>query len=247
MNCSTLKNSTGERFFAIPVTELATDCHIRKFELQYVKDLASSTLAAGGNYMKCSHRSDAIEKCTKKGDWYESFTCPRPETDPTLVCATGRWYFSNDHPHESEMAAIRSIETFGSMHGFTFDKQEMLLEMYNNYEKFGNDWADKDWGFLSMEGGQHISGFHIPVCVSEDNQYDTFTHQRPWHYNWFFPTNCGSHAGNETGSFMRALGMGPGTWRHTSKDVLWADRIPRVSIPPYVVSIQVLSLLGPDG
>lgn len=182
--------------------------------------------------MKCSHRSDAIEKCTKKGDWYESFLCPKP--DPTFICQAAKWYFSDTEPHETEMVAIRSVQQFGAMHGFTFEKDEVLQEVWDNYEKFGNNWGDKDWGLLSIEGGHHPRGFRLPVCVNEDNQYDPFQHQRPWQHNWLFPTGCGAHGANETEGFLRLMSLQPGSARHNKgDDPLYNDRILRVSTPTH--------------
>jgi hypothetical protein len=179
--------------------------------------------------MKCSHRPDAIEKCTKVGDWYESFLCPRPDTDPTLVCQTGRWYFSNSEPHEIEMNAIRTIDTFGSIRGFTFDKHDMLQEIYDNYLKYGNNWKARDWGIQSVRGENYRKGWHLPVCMFEGNEYDVFEHQRPWWHNRNFPATCGNHAANETAGFLKAMNLQPGSGMHAAKDWTFVDTIPRVS------------------
>jgi hypothetical protein len=201
----------------------------RDFEVAVVKELASSTLAAGYNYMKCSHRTDAAEKCGKTGDYYESLICPRPNTDPTLVCQVSRWYFSDIAPHEIEMVAVKSIEAFGHLHGLQFRLKDMLQEMYDNYEKHGNNFPEPDWGFNSLYSPRSPSGFHLPVCMHDGQSFAEFKFQRPWWHNWDFPAICGNHGADETADFMRGLGLEPGSQKHERGDCTFSDRIPRVS------------------
>jgi hypothetical protein len=152
--------------------------------------------------------------------------------DPTLICQAARWYFSDTEPHEVDMVAIRSIEEFGALHGFSFNKRAMLQEIWDSYKKFGNKWGARDWGVRSMEIGDHPRGFHIPLCMSDDNIFDVHEHQRPWWKNYNIPVTCGNHAANETADFMNALTLGPGSAKHKKNDWTFADRVPRVSTYP---------------
>jgi len=212
---------------------IGADSLIRKFELTYVKDLASSALASGYNYLKCSHREDAAEKCANDGVEYQQLFCPEPKTDPTLVCQAGRWYFSDTQPHEIDMVAMNSIQKFGALHGFAFSRDKMLAEIWDNWKKFGNRPQERKWGKEALKGPnherKHPHGFRLPVCIFEDNQYDVHHHQLIWWKNWNFPAICGNHAANETADFMKAMNLGPGSPRHSSTDWTFRDRIPRVS------------------
>lgn len=193
--------------------------------------------------MKCSHREDAVEKCTKKGDWYESFHCPRPKSDPTLICQLGRWYFSDKHPHEVEMAALRTIDSFGAMHGFSFTLEDMKQEIFENYLKVGNKWAATDWGIMGLEAAKNPQGFRLPLCMYEEQDYEQFEHQRPWWHNWKFPATCGNHGGNETADFVAALGIHPGSAKHVAGDQTFKDRVPRVSHSTSIILKPVLTFL----
>ncbi|KAE9379765.1 hypothetical protein N431DRAFT_398235 [Stipitochalara longipes BDJ] len=216
----------------------------KKFELGYVKDLASSVLASGYNYLKCSHREDAVEKCAKGGLEYQQIFCPEPETDPTLVCQAARWYFSNTAPHEIDMVAIDSISRFGAMHGFRFNREDMLAEMWANYKHYGNEGIKREWGVEALEHDDHPRGFRLPVCMYEDNAYDVHHHQRAWWKNWNFPATCGNYAANETADFMKAVSLKPGSTKHSSTDWTFADRIPRVlwNRTPYTVYMSMCEL-----
>ena len=203
--------------------------------MKYVKDLASSALASGYNYLKCSHRDDAVQKCANQGVEYQQLFCPEPKTDPTLVCQTAKWYFSDTEPHEIDMVAINTIEKFGASHGFAFNKEDMLAEIWDNYKRLGNKGRDRQWGKDAMKGSEserkYGHGFRIPVCVSEDNQFDVHHHKYPWWKNWNFPVTCGNHAANETADFMKAMTLEPGSLKHKNTDWTFRDRIPRVSGP----------------
>jgi hypothetical protein len=180
--------------------------------------------------MKCAHRDDAAEKCGKVGQWYQNIFCPRPDTDPTLVCQVSRWYFSDTAPHETNFVAINSLENFGHLHGLNFKLKDLLMEAYDNYAIYGNSWTAQDWGVISFDTTNRPKGFHLPVCVHEGQSFKPFVFQRPWEHNWDFPAVCGDHSANETADFMKAITLSPGSVKFKDRDHTFLDRIPRVSV-----------------
>ncbi len=188
--------------------------------------------------MKCSHDKDTAKKCGRPGIYYDAYICPRPETDPDLVCQVARWYFGK-YPHNTEMVALKKITAFGHFHGFQFERKEMLQEMFDNYEKYGNKPYQPAWGLDSLHSPEPPRGFHLPVCMHEGLSFKDFSFRQPWEHNWDFPAICGNHAANETAEIMKQMGLEPGSKKH--RHATFWSRVSRVSILNRVACNNVLN------
>jgi hypothetical protein len=116
--------------------------------------LLSRTAGDDNIYLYCMHVSDAQEQCNivpKKNDpqWYKDYRstqiCPKPDTDPTLLCAAARWYHTSTmHSHVSLMPGIDKIEDWNTGK-FHLTIKGLLQEAYETYVLYRNDFKKIDW------------------------------------------------------------------------------------------------------
>ena len=193
--------------------------------------------------MKCARNPDALSMCraTRDGldkNWilWASRICPRPQTDPDLICQVGKWYLDKGHPQEVAMDGIDNFDTF--MGGeFNLDLEELLLESYNYYEQHGVSGYSPDK--LELGVGNAIGlRFHLPTCQSErmaitNFKYRSHSEKKRFDFGakWQFPASCGDYRSNETAIFQSQIGFDPesGVFKSTDIGKTYKDMIPRVS------------------
>lgn len=211
--------------------------------------LLSRTAGDDNIYLYCLHVEDAQEQCNivpKKNDpqWYKDYRstqiCPRPETDPTLLCAAARWYHTSTmDSHVTVMPGIDKIEHWNN-NMFRLTVEGLLKEAYDTYELYRNDFDKLDWTSESSNGPV----FSLPTCVSDDLLLHDMNplHGLPiWRNPSYlqFPFRCGCdlHA-NESAGFMKSMNLEPGSKIHSTLEgatgtlhpnELFEDQIPRVS------------------
>lgn len=233
-------------------------------ERNFVKGVISKLLAKSYNYVTCTHdpkaRSmcDAAEKYSKSSsEWDEKMTilsksrfCPRPESDPDLVCQVEKWYFSVNQQHSRAMNGLSMIESFQG-DSFKLRRNELFQEAYDNYVRCGNACTNFDWHKGPFSRDMTFTGsFHLPICQNDQLNLVDFTRYWGWNAHpgmswygygngewssWNFPAVCGDHHASETRGFLEAMnaGMRSDVYSHhyfyRATDQLWRDRIPRVS------------------
>ena len=193
--------------------------------------------------MKCTRRKDATKMCAEgleaKSGWKKSYFCPRPDSEPEVICQVARWYWEMYHSHEVPLPGRDSFETISRLN---MSYYPMLKEAYDKYKEEGNVFHSQ----MANEEGQTLGDglFHMAICENNlleiknfgfDRKKPVLPHEQ--HYRqWAFPAFCGDFRGNETRSFMSAIGAGIGSNPYQNLDFgheklsgqLWRDRIPRV-------------------
>lgn len=233
-------------------------------ERNFVKGVISKLLAKSYNYLRCTHdpkaRSmcDAAEKYSKSSnEWDESISiisksrfCPRPDSDPDLICQVEKWYFSVNEQHTRAMNGLDAFETFQADR-FKFRRKELLQEAYDHYAQCGNNCTNLDWNKGPFSRDVSFTGaFHLPTCQNDHLSVPDFTRFWAWKAHtgkswngyengewtqWDFPSICGDHHASETKGFLEAMNAGEHSdvYAHhhpiRATDQLWRDRIPRVS------------------
>jgi hypothetical protein len=233
-------------------------------ERNFVKGIISKLLAKSYNYMACTHDQkaqsmcDSAEKYSKpSSEWDDNMRtlsksrfCPRPDTEPDLICQAEKWYFAVNNQHNR---ALNGLDAFESFQGdrFKFRGKELFRESYDNYLRCGNNCTNLDWHKGPFSRDMAFAGiFHIPTCQSDKLHLEDFTQYWGWKAHpgkswngyrhgewtgWNFPAVCGDHHAGETKSFLEAMNAGvfSDVYAHhysmRSTDQLWRDRIPRVS------------------
>lgn len=214
--------------------------------------------------MTCTHDQNAQSMCDSaqkyskpSTEWDDNMRtlsksrfCPRPNTEPDLICQTEKWYFAVNNQHSR---ALNGLDNFESFQGdrFKFRRNELFQESYDNYQRCGNNCTNVDWHKGPFSRDMAFTGiFHIPTCQSDKLHLTDFTQYWGWkahpgkswygYYNgewtgWNFPAVCGDHHADETKGFLEAMNAGvfSDVYAHhysmRSTDQLWKDRIPRVS------------------
>lgn len=230
-------------------------------ERNFLKGIISTLMAKGYNYVRCLHEPMAPAMCeaarkysTPSDQWDKDMVtislsrfCPRPDTDPTLICQAEHWYFANQDQH---VVPMNSLQSFGSFQRdrFKFTIDEMFREAYDEYEKCGNDCQKVDWTKGPFSRDMSWAGkFSLPICKSDQTHIVDITKTKGWRArdgsfkHWFgwldgewtqntFPSTCGDFRSNETASFLEAMNSGPKSdaYNNPEMEMLWQDRIPRV-------------------
>ncbi|SZF01486.1 unnamed protein product [Blumeria hordei] len=199
----------------------------------FVLNIASQVSAKDGSYMKCSHKSWAAEKCYKMAhakatdEASLSYFCPRPDTDPGLICQVGRWAFSADNSHETPWPALLKLENF--LHDrFQLTRLDVLNDVYDHYELQGND-LQVDWNSWFLGSLSSMGSFSMPVCKNDRLEIKDNTVHGPGRKplfgknSWAVPNVCGVD-GKETEKFFEEMGFleGSAPWNSRSKNERWA-------------------------
>jgi hypothetical protein len=212
-------------------------------ETKLVKQIAGKILEDGHGYAKCTYEKDALAHCNsarngKHNDFSNAMFCPRPKTDPTLICGGARiyvdgtgWTRERELPIRPDYANKQDPEhrlAGWKKYGIT-SYEDLMLESFQDYEKNHNTQFMRvgTVGMLDTTGG-----FRIPTCVHEHvHLYDFTVGRRPGNWNYGseragFPMICGDHRANETQAFLKDIGIVPGEPRHAD---IFTDRMPKVS------------------
>jgi hypothetical protein len=228
-----------------------------QLERNMVKDIISTLLAKGYNYIRCTHDPRAMSMCEAAQKFSsaqkisQSRFCPRPDTEPTLICQAEHWYMAKTDAHAKLMSGLDSFENF-QRDRFKFTLPEFFQEAYNEWTRCGNQCDEITWKLGPFERDMNWAGtFHLPICKSDQTHIADFTHDYEWwvrdgnpkHWpGWYrgeftkfsFPSSCGDWKSNDTMEFLEA--MNAGEWKndtspfyHPIAEMLWRDRIPRVS------------------
>ncbi len=214
-----------------------------------LKYILSRTAADDNIYLYCLHVHDAQKQCNnsvpKKKDpqWYKNYRstqiCPRPETDPTLLCAAARWYHTSTmQSHVGLMPGIDKVEEWNNGR-FHLTMKKLLQEAYETYVVYRNDFDKIKWSSGRLTGPV----FGLPTCVSDDlllhdgnPKHGLAIWKNPSYLQ--FPFRCGDFRANESAGFMKSLNLGPGSKMHERLEgvtgtlhpnELFEDRIIRVS------------------
>lgn len=205
-------------------------------------EVASKLLAQGTNYMKCTHVEDPKklkEYCEpERPHLVLARICPRPDTDPSLVCQVNKWYLAQHGQHEETLDGIDKFPSF-ARGKYQTGVHDLLMQSYDHYERYGNRNVNYGGeGAFPGEGMQGI-GFHLPTCVSEYVHLSDWSYSNPYKNTpWNFPSVCGDHHANETEDFMQAININDDTYKAAAQ--LFKDRIPRVS---WQLSLRYMTFL----
>jgi hypothetical protein len=157
-----------------------------------VMQMASLAASRDHSYAKCTHSKEAGNMCAKaataepcsKHDktCYRGIFCPKPTTDPELICRAAKWWPSIEGGNEVALPSLEKWEGFMD-DKFKLTRQKILQSIWLWYEEFGNrddafqiEWGSKDSNVTNLAGG-----FHVPVCYRPG--MDIMDEK--------FPTTCG--------------------------------------------------------
>lgn len=198
----------------------------------FILNIASQVSAKDGSYMKCSHKVWAAEKCDKMAhakptdEAALAYFCPRPDTDPGLICQVGKWAFSAEYSHETPWPALLKIESF-AQNQFELTRLDILNSVYDHYELHGNN-LEVDWNSWFLGSLSSLNSFTMPVCVYDglamkDNVVHGPGRKFKGSNSWAVPNVCGVN-GSETERFFTELGFLEDSvpWRSKSKYERWA-------------------------
>ncbi|KAI0998439.1 hypothetical protein K3495_g9755 [Podosphaera aphanis] len=197
---------------------------------EFTLNIASQVSAKDGSYMKCTHKSWATEKCDRMAHAKATdkaalaYFCPRPETEPGLICQVGRWAFSADFSHETPWPALLKLEKFAE-NQFKLTRLDVLNAAYDYYELHGND-LQVDWNSWFLGSLSSLTSFTMPVCKHDDlAMRDNIVHGALSlaKNSKAFPNVCGEEEG-ETEDFFYELDILEGSvpWKSRSRFQRWA-------------------------
>jgi hypothetical protein len=265
-------------FLSDPPTVISADNCDSDMERNFIKGIISKLLSKSYNYMTCTHDENARGMCEASEKYSQSSNeveadmvtlsrsrfCPRPDTDPDLICQVEKWYFAVTDQHARAMNGLDAFEGFQSDR-FKFRRKELFQESYDNYERCWNNCTNLDWHKGPFSRDMDFAGiFHMPTCKSDKLYLADFTQFWGWkahpgkswngYYSgewtqWNFPAVCGDHHASETKGFLEAMNAGIHSdvyahhYYYRSTDQLWKDRIPRVSDSRYCTKLELILFL----
>ncbi|POS87765.1 hypothetical protein EPUL_003899, partial [Erysiphe pulchra] len=199
----------------------------REIMRAFTLNIASQVSASDGSYMKCTHKPWAQKKCEQMArakptdEAALGYFCPRPDSDPTLICQVGRWSLSHVFSHEMPWPALLKIENFAG-NRFELTRLELLKSAYDHYVVSGND-LSVDWESWFLGPLSSLSGLTMPVCQHDDLAMKDNTVHGPGHKgkgknSLAVPNVCGIN-GSETEKFFTEVGFleGSDAWNSQTK------------------------------
>lgn len=234
-----------------------TDDFEAYFEMMMSMRLMSVMASTSHQYQKCTHDPEAQSKCAaaaaqsepcknpiagKTKNCKRAVFCPRPDSDPTLICKAGAWYYAVAHGHETELPHLESWETMFTNRDdevFKWNRNKMLMSTFNFYELYHNqfDSLPAAFGLNERDFTDGMIGLQIPVCNSMQGDVE----------NGLFPVGCGSDwRASETTAFMDRMGMGEGSQVYNDRDLgfpnhLYVSTIPDALDRQYPQSVSPVS------
>lgn len=214
--------------------------------MKLAKQIAGKTVQDGHGYLKCTYEKEAQKWCHsarngKHNDYSSAIFCPSlldKDIDPTVICVGARIYIDGTGMTRESGLSIRPdwankdnpenrLAGWARWDMNSYD--QLMLEAYRDYQRNHN----KNFmrvgllGVLDTKGG-----FRIPICVHHHVRRTDFTvglrrgnMDRGTQYG-SFPMICGDHRPNETGDFLKDIGIVSGNPLHAD---IFTDRMTKVS------------------
>lgn len=145
--------------------------------------VAGRVVANDHNHLKCTDEAGALEhwesdRNGKHNSVSNSLYCPRPESQPTRICSSARFYIERTgHTRETRVsfidggkdrdAGLHVIQKYG------LTCESLIEDAYNMYERTHNEGALSFDQFGALDFVKN--GFQMPVCVHNNQRLVDFT------------------------------------------------------------------------